>query len=78
MGGSISGEEVVEAPAVRKLDKRVSVLEEDFMDFEEYVYDWNEAVETYLYAFRRIVSEKVDVSFESYLELVGEEDSDGL
>lgn len=77
-GGSISGEDVAEAPAVRKLDKRVSELEDDFADFEEYVYEWNEAVETYLYAFRRVVSEKLDVSFESYLELVGEEDSDGL
>lgn len=55
---------------MRRLDERMSELESEFVELEEYVYEWNEAIETYVYAFRRIVEEKLDASFESYLELV--------
>lgn len=66
------------SPAVKKLDQRVSELEDDVAWLEEYVFDWNEAVETYIYAFKRVVEEKLDVSFDSYLEMVSKEDNDGL
>ena len=60
--------QVAEAPAVKKLDKRVAELETDMTDLEEYMYEWHESAETYLRALRRVVEEKLDVSFQSYLQ----------
>lgn len=60
------------------LETQFQVINVELDDFEKYVYQWYEAVETYQYAIRRVFEEKDDVSFDSSLELVGEEDEDGL
>lgn len=57
-------------------DDEVAARRADVTDLEEYVYEWNEAVETYLYALRRIVEEQLDVSFDAYLREVGDEESE--
>lgn len=72
-GAPLEGD-ISASPAVRGLDERVASLEADFADFEEYVYQWNEAVETYLYAIRRVFEERDGVTFDSYLELASESD----
>jgi DNA-binding Lrp family transcriptional regulator len=76
-GDGITPSQVAEAPAVKTIEKRVAVLEEDVADIEDYVYEWNEAAETYLRALRKVVEEKLDVSLTSYLQSVEAEDGNG-
>lgn len=67
--------QVADAPAVKTLEKRVGELEEDMSDLEEYMYEWNEAVEAYMRALRRVVEDEMGVSLQSYFE-AGEDDLD--
>lgn len=74
-GDGVTPRQVAEAPAVKKLDKRVGELETDMLDLEEYMYEWHESAETYLRALRQVVEDKLGVSLQSYLE-AGEDDLD--
>jgi DNA-binding Lrp family transcriptional regulator len=49
----------VEAREVRSVREQVDDLEADLSDFEEYVYEWHEAAETYLRALRTVVERYV-------------------
>jgi len=51
-------------------EEEVEELREDFADFEEYVYEWNEAVETYLYALRDVVERELDVDLDEEMETI--------
>jgi len=73
--GGVTPRQVAEAPAVKKLEKRVGELETDMLDLEEYMYEWHESAETYLRALRQVVEDKLGVSLQSYLE-AGEDDVD--
>lgn len=76
-GEGVTPRQVAEAPAVKTIEKRVAVLEEDMVDLEEYMYEWHEAAETYMRALRRVVEDKLGVSLQSYLETgEGELESD--
>jgi len=77
-GGAGGGEwvtprQVAEAPAVKKLDKRVAELETDVTDLEDYMHEWHESAETYLRAFRRVIEDKLNVSLKSYLTTAEDE-----
>jgi len=74
-GDGVTPRQVAEAPAVKKLEKRVGELETDMLDLEEYMYEWHESAETYLRALRQVVEDKLGVSLQSYLE-AGEDDVD--
>ncbi|MHB9286444.1 hypothetical protein ACKVMT_05330 [Halobacteriales archaeon Cl-PHB] len=75
-GGGVDAESVAEAPAVRRLDERLTTLEDDFFDHEEFVFEWMGAVETYMKAFRRVVEEKLGVSMDSYIDAVEAEEDE--
>lgn len=51
-------------------NEEVEELRADFADFEEYVYEWNEAVETYLYALRDVVERELGVDLDEEMETV--------
>lgn len=75
-GDGVTPRQVAEAPAVKTIEKRLGALEKDVSDLESYVYDWTEAAETYIKAFRRFIKEKFDTSLNSYLQAVEAEEQE--
>jgi uncharacterized protein (DUF849 family) len=76
-GDGLTAQQVAEAPAVKTIEERVSLLEEDVDDLDEYLSEWNVAAETYMRALRKVVEEKLDVSLASYMETVEVEGREG-
>lgn len=76
-GDGVNAEGVAEAPAVRRLDERLSRVEDDLFDLEGYVYEWTENAESYLLALRRVAEEKLGVSMDSYIGTVEADGEEG-
>jgi len=75
--GDSSGSEVEAGSAVvQGLDERLSEVESDVGELEDYVFKWTSFAETYLLALRRVVEEKVGVDMDSYLAMVEESDEE--
>jgi len=82
-GDGVGATTVAEASAVKRLDERVTRLDEELIEVEDYVYEWTATAESYLKALARVVGEKLGVSLDSYIETVeaearGEEESASL